>query len=157
MPRPFKWGEYFNKDTPLLNRSNKYQVTCLKCQKKIPKGRSEDRTRHLIDECPGLSPEERMTVVEIDARDREAAEAAAEDRNATGNKIKRPRNPWVKSDFTEAEIAELSRLFGAHHAVETETDWAEVLGEYNLWTQRNGYKKRTLDSLKKQWYVISFD
>ncbi|CUS14738.1 unnamed protein product [Tuber aestivum] len=151
MPRPFKWGEYFNKDTPLPNRSNKYQVTCLKCQKKIPKGRSEDRTRHLIDECPGLSPEERMTVVEVDTRDREVAEAAAEDRNATGNRIKRPRNPWVKSDFTEAGVAELSRLLRAHHPVETETHWAVVLGEYNLWAQGNGYKKRTLDSLKKQW------
>jgi len=97
-----------------------------------------------------------MTVVEIDARDREAAEAAAEDRNATGIKIKRPRNPWVKSDFTEAEVAELSRL-RAHHPVETETDWAGVLSEYGLWAQRNGYKKRTLDSLKKQWYVISFE
>ncbi|KAG0636915.1 hypothetical protein HOY80DRAFT_1003097 [Tuber brumale] len=151
MPRPFKWGGYFNKDTPLPNRSNKYQVTCLKCQRQIPKGRSEDRTRHLIDECPGLSPEERMTVVELDTRDREAAEAAAEDRNSTGNKIKRPRNPWVKSDFTEAGVAELSRLLRAHHPVETETDWAGVLGEYNLWAQRNGYKKRSLDSLKKQW------
>lgn len=153
MPRPFKWEKYFRKDAALLNRSNKYEVTCLKCQKKIPKGRSEDRTRHLLDECPELTREEHAAVVEVAAKDTEAAEAAAQGRSTTGNKIKRPRIPWVKSDFSDGEITEISRLVTAHHPVDSEGDWEVVANEYNIWAQANGYKRHAVDSLKKQWYV----
>lgn len=73
MPRPFKWAEYFNKDAALQNRSNKYQVSCIRCQKKIPKGRSEERTRHLVEECTGLTSQEREQIVQVEAKEAEAA------------------------------------------------------------------------------------
>lgn len=150
MPRPFKWAEYFNKDAALQNRSNKYQVSCIRCQKKIPKGRSEERTRHLVEECTGLTPQEREQIVRVEAKEAEAA--------AAGTSKPRGRPPSgsgaAEGSFEDTEIGEFLRLVRLHHPLENDDQgWQVVFDEYNNWTEANGFKKRTGDALKKQWYI----
>lgn len=150
MPRPFKWAEYFNKDAALQNRSNKYQVSCIRCQKKIPKGRSEERTRHLVEECTGLTPQEREQIVRVEAKEAEAA--------AAGTSKPRGRPPGDAADggFGDTEIEEFLKLVRPHHPLENDDrGWQVVFDDYNSWAEANGFKKRTGDALRKQWYILS--
>lgn len=145
MPRPFKWAEYFNKDAALQNRSNKYQVSCIRCEKKIPKGRSEERTRHLVEECTGLTPGEREQIIRVEAKEAEAT-GASKPRS-------RPLGGAEKGGFGDTEVEELLRLVRLRHPLEDDDDqgWQVMLDEYNNWTEANGFKKRTGDALRKQW------
>lgn len=157
MPRPFKWAEYFNKDAALQNRSNKYQVSCIRCQKKIPKGRSEERTRHLVEECTGLTSQEREQIVQVEAKEAEAA--------AVGSSKPRGRPSGggaaaaaavaaaTEGSFGDTEIEELSRLVRLHPLENDDQGWQVVFDEYNNWAEANGLKKRAGDTLKKQWYI----
>lgn len=163
MPRPFKWAEYFNKDAALQNRSNKYQVSCIRCQKKIPKGRSEERTRHLVEECTGLTSQEREQIVQVEAKEAEAA--------AVGSSKPRGRPSGsgtaaaaaaaasaaaaaaaAEGGFGDTEIEELSRLVRLHPLENDDQGWQVVFDEYNNWAEANGLKKRAGDTLRKQWY-----
>lgn len=147
MPRPFKWAEYFHKDAALQNRSNKYQVSCLRCHKKIPKGRSEERTRHLVEECTGLTPDERDLIVRVEAKEAEATAAGSS--KARGRP---PSGGSTKGAFGETEVQEFLKLVRLHHPLESEEQgWQVVFDEYNNWAEANGFKRRTGDALKKQW------
>lgn len=146
MPRPFKWAEFFNKDAALQNRSNKYQVSCVRCQKKIPKGRSEERTRHLVEECTGLTPQEREKIVNVEAKEAEAATAG------TPKPRSRPPSGAADDGLGDSEIEEFLKLVRPHHPLENDDQgWQAVLDEYNNWAEVNGFKKRTVDVLRKQW------
>lgn len=148
MPRPFKWAEYFNKDAALQNRSNKYQVSCVRCQKKIPKGRSEERTRHLVEECTGLTSQEREQIVQVEAKEAETA--------AAGTSKPRGRPPGDAADggFGDTEIEEFLKLVRPHHPLENDDrGWQVVFDDYNSWASANNFKKRTADALRKQWYI----
>ncbi|RPB09552.1 hypothetical protein P167DRAFT_607885 [Morchella conica CCBAS932] len=153
MPRPFKWAEYFNKDAALQNRSNKYQVSCVRCHKKIPKGRSEERTRHLVDECTGLTPEEREQIIRVEAKEAEAA-AAGTPKPRTGKTSKGGGvgGGGGGTGLGETEIEELLRL-ARLHSVEggSQEGWQGITEEYNNWAESNGFKTRTSDALQKQW------
>lgn len=155
MPRPFKWAEYFNKDAALQNRSNKYQVSCVRCHKKIPKGRSEERTRHLVDECTGLTPEEREQIIRVEAKEAEAA-AAGTPKPRTGKTSKGGGvgGGGGGTGLGETEIEELLRL-ARLHSVEggSQEGWQGITEEYNNWAESNGFKTRTSDALQKQWYA----
>lgn len=176
MPRPFKWAEYFNKDAALQNRSNKYQVSCIRCQKKIPKGRSEERTRHLVEECTGLTSQEREQIVQVEAKEAEAAAVgsskprgrppggsgggggggcgAGEGGGGGGGVAAAAAVATAEGGFGDAEIEELSRLVRLHPLENDDQSWQVVFDEYNNWAEANGLKKRAGDALKKQWYIF---
>lgn len=101
----------------------------------------------MVEECTGLTPEEREQIVRVEAKEAEAAAAG------TSKSRGRPQggNSAEKGGFGDTEVEEFLRLVRRHPLEDDDQGWQVVFNEYNNWAEANGFRKRTGDVLKKQW------
>ena len=109
--------EHFERGAKLSDSSNRYHHTCRNCGQEFDRGRHEQLTAHMTDECPSLTDEERARILLKLHGLEHAAQSTSSNQNGNsigpGRNIDLPFSPSRPQNFDGLNVlAEASRRVG---------------------------------------------